>query len=43
MSNTISVLENEIKKMLKIGKKVEQQSFSSYGLEDLVDNYFQKN
>lgn len=30
----------EIKKMLKIGKKAEQQSFSKYGLEYVVDTYF---
>ena len=29
----------EIKKMLKIGKKAEQQSFSKYGLEYVVDTY----
>ena len=28
------------KKMLKIGKKAEQQSFSKYGLEYVVDTYF---
>ena len=32
--------QTEIKKMLKIGKKAEQQSFSKYGLEYVVDNYF---
>jgi len=32
--------QNEIKKMLKIGKKAEQQSFSKYGLEYVVDTYF---
>ena len=26
--------------MLKIGKKAEQQSFSKYGLEYVVDTYF---
>ncbi|MDR2873329.1 MAG: DNA topoisomerase IV subunit A [Methanobrevibacter sp.] len=30
----------EIKKMLKIGKKAEQQAFSKYGLEYVVDTYF---
>ncbi len=30
----------EIKKMLKINKKAEQQSFSKYGLEYVVDTYF---
>lgn len=34
------VWQNEIKKMLKIGKKAEQQSFSKYGLEYVVDTYF---
>lgn len=29
----------EIKKMLEIGKKAEQQSFSKYGLEYVVDTY----
>ncbi len=29
----------EIKKMLKLGKKAEQQSFSKYGLEYVVDKY----
>jgi len=29
----------EIKKMIKIGKKAEQQSFSKYGLEYVVDTY----
>jgi DNA topoisomerase-6 subunit A len=29
----------EIKKMLKIGKKAEQQSFSKYGLEYVVETY----
>lgn len=29
----------EIKKMLKIGKKAEQQSFSKYGLEYVVEKY----
>ncbi len=32
--------QTEIKKMLKIGKKAEQQSFSKYGLEYVVDEYF---
>ena len=32
--------QTEIKKMLKIGKKAEQQSFSKYGLEYIVDTYF---
>ena len=32
-------LKVEIKKMLKIGKKAEQQSFSKYGLEYVVDTY----
>ncbi|MEA4956244.1 Type 2 DNA topoisomerase 6 subunit A [bioreactor metagenome] len=32
--------QTEIKKMLKIGKKAEQQSFSKYGLEYVVDTYF---
>ncbi|KZX14372.1 DNA topoisomerase IV subunit A [Methanobrevibacter filiformis] len=32
--------QNEIKKMLKIGRKAEQQSFSKYGLEYVVDTYF---
>jgi DNA topoisomerase-6 subunit A len=32
--------KTEIKKMLKIGKKAEQQSFSKYGLEYVVDTYF---
>lgn len=32
--------QDEIKKMLKIGKKAEQQSFSKYGLEYVVDEYF---
>ena len=32
--------QDEIKKMLKIGKKAEQQSFSKYGLEYVVDTYF---
>lgn len=32
--------QNEIKKMLRIGKKAEQQSFSKYGLEYVVDTYF---
>ncbi|MCL2116350.1 MAG: DNA topoisomerase IV subunit A [Methanobrevibacter sp.] len=32
--------QKEIKKMLKIGKKAEQQSFSKYGLEYVVDTYF---
>ncbi|KAF5088897.1 DNA topoisomerase IV subunit A [Methanobacterium aggregans] len=31
--------QNEIKKMLKIGKKAEQQSFSKYGLEYVVEKY----
>ncbi|KUK01728.1 MAG: Type 2 DNA topoisomerase 6 subunit A [Methanobacteriaceae archaeon 41_258] len=31
--------KREIKKMLKIGKKAEQQSFSKYGLEYVVDTY----
>jgi DNA topoisomerase-6 subunit A len=31
--------QSEIKKMLKIGKKAEQQSFSKYGLEYVVDTY----
>jgi len=31
--------KTEIKKMLKIGKKAEQQSFSKYGLEYVVDTY----
>ena len=31
--------QTEIKKMLKIGKKAEQQSFSKYGLEYVVDTY----
>ena len=30
----------EIKKMLKLGKTAEQQSFSKYGLEYVVDTYF---
>jgi DNA topoisomerase-6 subunit A len=34
------VWQNEIKKMLKIGKKAEQQAFSKYGLEYVVDTYF---
>ncbi len=33
----------EIKKMLKIGKKAEQQSFSKYGLEYVVDTYLPEN
>lgn len=33
------VWKTEIKKMLKIGKKAEQQSFSKYGLEYVVDTY----
>lgn len=32
--------KTEIKKMLKINKKAEQQSFSKYGLEYVVDTYF---
>lgn len=32
--------QDELKKMLKIGKKAEQQSFSKYGLEYVVDTYF---
>ncbi|MDR3063245.1 MAG: DNA topoisomerase IV subunit A [Methanobrevibacter sp.] len=32
--------QDEIKKMLKIGKKAEQQAFSKYGLEYVVDTYF---
>lgn len=32
--------QNELKKMIKIGKKAEQQSFSKYGLEYVVDEYF---
>ena len=32
--------QTEIKKMLKIGKKAEQQSFSKYGLEYVVETYF---
>ena len=32
--------QTEIKKMLKLGKKAEQQSFSKYGLEYVVDTYF---
>lgn len=32
--------QTEIKKMLKIGKKAEQQAFSKYGLEYVVDSYF---
>ncbi len=32
--------QNEIKKMLKLGKKAEQQSFSKYGLEYVIDEYF---
>ena len=32
--------QTEIKKMFKIGKKAEQQSFSKYGLEYVVDTYF---
>ena len=32
--------QNEIKKMLKLGRKAEQQSFSKYGLEYIVDEYF---
>ncbi|RBQ23108.1 Type 2 DNA topoisomerase 6 subunit A [Candidatus Methanobinarius endosymbioticus] len=32
--------QSEIKKMIKIGKKAEQQSFSKYGLEYVVDTYF---
>lgn len=32
--------QTEIKKMLKLGKKAEQQSFSKYGLEYIVDTYF---
>jgi DNA topoisomerase-6 subunit A len=32
--------QTEIKKMLKLGKKAEQQSFSKYGLEYIVDEYF---
>ena len=32
--------QTEIKKMLKIGKKAEQQSFSKYGLKYVVDTYF---
>ena len=31
--------QTEIKKMIKIGKKAEQQSFSKYGLEYVVDTY----
>ncbi|NLU04783.1 MAG: DNA topoisomerase VI, partial [Methanothermobacter sp.] len=31
--------KTEIKKMLTIGKKAEQQSFSKDGLEDVVDTY----
>lgn len=31
--------QTEIKKMLKLGKKAEQQSFSKYGLEYIVDTY----
>ncbi len=31
--------KTEIKKMIKIGKKAEQQSFSKYGLEYVVDTY----
>jgi DNA topoisomerase-6 subunit A len=31
--------QTEIKKMLKIGKKAEQQAFSKYGLEYVVDTY----
>lgn len=33
------IWQTEIKKMLKIGKKAEQQSFSKYGLEYVVDTY----
>ncbi len=33
------VWKTEIKKMIKIGKKAEQQSFSKYGLEYVVDTY----
>ena len=32
--------QTEIKKMLKIGKKAEQQSFSKYGLEYVVDFFY---
>ena len=32
--------QTEINKMLKLGKKAEQQSFSKYGLEYIVDTYF---
>ncbi len=32
--------QTEIKKMLKIGKKAEQQSFAKYGLEYIIDTYF---
>ena len=32
--------QTEIKKMLKIGKKAEQQSFSKYGLEYVIEEYF---
>ena len=32
--------QTEIKKMIKLGRKAEQQSFSKYGLEYIVDNYF---
>lgn len=32
--------QTEIKKMLKLGKKAEQQSFSKYGLEYVIDEYF---
>jgi DNA topoisomerase-6 subunit A len=32
--------QSEIKKMLEIGKKAEQQAFSKYGLEYVVDTYF---
>lgn len=35
-----STWQSEIKKMLKIGQKAEQQSFSKYGLEYVVDTYF---
>ncbi|MCD7781208.1 MAG: DNA topoisomerase IV subunit A [Methanosphaera sp.] len=32
--------QTEIKKMLKLGRKAEQQSFSKYGLEYIIDTYF---
>ncbi len=32
--------QTEIKKMIKLGRKAEQQSFSKYGLEYIVDTYF---